>query len=203
MLTHGRCPSRKKETAQSTNNLPEQKPRLEDLPWKEDFDSASEKAAPAKENAAQHTPSNEDLPPDSFNADEAPLPPEPPVHRAEPTPPAQSHAPAQNGDQVLFDGWAEFMDEIYKKDIAIYGVLNGSRGYVRGEYFLIDGKNPTLRQFIKIPTHSKAIKQALYDVTGINYKLGLIKSNAEAKVKRDPLEDLISKASGNVNIEVD
>lgn len=82
-------------------------------------------------------------------------------------------------------------------------MLNGSRGYVRGEYFLIDGKNPTLRQFIKIPTHSKAIKQALYDVTGINYKLGLIKSNAEAKVKRDPLEDLISKASGNVNIEVD
>lgn len=109
----------------------------------------------------------------------------------------------QNGEQVLFDGWAEFMDEIYKKDIAIYGVLNGSRGYVRGEYFLIDGKNPTLRQFIKIPTHSKAIKQALYDVTGINYKLGLIKSNAETKVKRDPLEDLISKASGNVNIEVD
>ena len=109
----------------------------------------------------------------------------------------------QNGEQVLFDGWAEFMDEIYKKDIAIYGVLNGSRGYVRGEYFLIDGKNPTLRQFIKIPTHSKAIQQALYDVTGINYKLGLIKSNAETKVKRDPLEDLISKASGNVNIEVD
>ncbi len=196
-------PEPKKETAQSTNNLPEQKPQLEDLPWKEDFDSVSEKAAPAKENAAQHTPSNEDLPSDSFNADEAPLPPEPPVHRAEPTPSAQSHAPAQNGDQVLFDGWAEFMDEIYKKDIAIYGVLNGSRGYVRGEYFLIDGKNPTLRQFIKIPTHSKAIKQALYDVTGINYKLGLIKSNAEAKVKRDPLEDLISKASGNVNIEVD
>ncbi|UKI22972.1 MAG: DNA polymerase III subunit gamma/tau [Anaerotruncus sp.] len=108
-------PEPKKETAQSTNNLPEQKPQPEDLPWKEDFDSVSEKAATAKENAAQHTPSNEDLPPDIFNADEAPLPPEPPVHRAEPTPPAQSHAPAQNGDQVLFDGWAEFMDEIYKK----------------------------------------------------------------------------------------
>lgn len=116
---------------------------------------------------------------------------------------ASGNPEPQNGEQVLFDGWTEFMDEIYKKDIAIYGVLNGSRGYVRGEYFLIDGKNPTLRQFIKIPTHSKAIKQALYDVTGINYKLGLIKSNAETKVKRDPLEDLISKASGNVNIEVD
>ena len=32
------------------------------------------------------------------------------------------------------------MEEIYKKDIALYGVLSGSAGYTRGEYFLIDSK---------------------------------------------------------------
>lgn len=199
-------PAAEKEK-QPENSAPKQENPADDLPWKTEtapaplaekanvadkgFDSVSanenEKSKVNQEhNSQKHQFAQESPALNQTSGRAAPGNPEP-----------------QNGEQVLFDGWAEFMDEIYKKDIAIYGVLNGSRGYVRGEYFLIDGKNPTLRQFIKIPTHSKAIKQALYDVTGINYKLGLIKSNAETKVKRDPLEDLISKASGNVNIEVD
>lgn len=199
-------PAAEKEK-QPENSAPKQENPADDLPWKTEtapaplaekanaadkgFDSVSanenEKSKVNQEhNSQKHQFAQESPALNQASGRVAPSNPEP-----------------QNGEQVLFDGWAEFMDEIYKKDIAIYGVLNGSRGYVRGEYFLIDGKNPTLRQFIKIPTHSKAIKQALYDVTGINYKLGLIKSNAETKVKRDPLEDLISKASGNVNIEVD
>lgn len=199
-------PAAEKEK-QPENSAPKQENPADDLPWKTEtapaplaekanaadkgFDSVSanenEKSKVNQEhNSQKHQFAQESPALNQASGRVAPGNPEP-----------------QNGEQVLFDGWAEFMDEIYKKDIAIYGVLNGSRGYVRGEYFLIDGKNPTLRQFIKIPTHSKAIKQALYDVTGINYKLGLIKSNAETKVKRDPLEDLISKASGNVNIEVD
>lgn len=199
-------PAAEKEK-QPENSAPKQENPADDLPWKTEtapaplaekanaadkgFDSVSanenEKSKVNQEhNSQKHQFAQESHALNQVSGRVAPGNPEP-----------------QNGEQVLFDGWAEFMDEIYKKDIAIYGVLNGSRGYVRGEYFLIDGKNPTLRQFIKIPTHSKAIKQALYDVTGINYKLGLIKSNAETKVKRDPLEDLISKASGNVNIEVD
>ena len=199
-------PAAKKET-QPENSAPKQENPADDLPWKTEtvpaplaekanaadkgFDSVS-----ANENEKSKVNQEHNLQKHQF-AQESPA-----LNQASGRA-APGNPEPQNGEQVLFDGWAEFMDEIYKKDIAIYGVLNGSRGYVRGEYFLIDGKNPTLRQFIKIPTHSKAIKQALYDVTGINYKLGLIKSNAETKVKRDPLEDLISKASGNVNIEVD
>lgn len=110
--------------------------------------------------------------------------------------------PSAQPEQTVFTQWADFMEEIYKKDIALYGVLNGSGGYIRGEFFLIDSKNPTLRQFIKIPTHSKAIKQALYDVTGVHYKLGLFKRKTEEQEKRDPLEDLISKAQGSVDIDI-
>lgn len=105
-------------------------------------------------------------------------------------------------EQREFAQWADFMEEIYKKDIALYGVLSGSAGYTRGEYFLIDSKNPALREFIKIPTHSKAIKQALYDVTGIHYKLGLFKRKTEESKKRDPLEDLILKAQGSVDMDI-
>lgn len=102
-----------------------------------------------------------------------------------------------------FEYWADFMEAIYKSDIALYGVLNGSKGYVRDEYFLIDSNNSTLNQFIKVPIHSKAIKQALFDVTGRQYKLGLLKKKADNAAKRDPLEDLISKAQGNVDINIE
>lgn len=138
-----------------------------------------------------------------------PLPPqieEPPfpvneIRHEEPVQQAPAHQNEQ--EQVEFTQWAEFMEVIYKSDIAIYGVLNGSRGYIRGEFFLIECKNPTLRQFIKIPTHSKAIKQALFDVTGRQFKLGLFKNKTEHKENRDPLEDLISKAQGNIDIKVE
>lgn len=142
--------------------------------------------------------------------DDIPLPPvvdEPPFsvnEMRQEEPPVQKPVQNQNEqEQVEFTQWADFMEVIYKSDIAIYGVLNGSRGYIRGEFFLIECKNPTLRQFIKIPTHSKAIKQALFDVTGRQFKLGLFKNKTEHKEQRDPLEDLISKAQGNIDIKVE
>lgn len=140
---------------------------------------------------------------------DVPLPPivdEPPfpVNETHVERPSQNSVTNQNEqEQVEFTQWAEFMEVIYKSDIAIYGVLNGSKGYIRGEFFLIECKNPTLRQFIKIPTHSKAIKQALFDITGRQFKLGLFKNKVEHKEQRDPLEDLISKAQGNIDIKVE
>ena len=92
--------------------------------------------------------------------------------------------PAQ-GDtgQYLFEQWDDFMDVIHKQNIALFGVLAGSKGYIRGEYFLIDSP-----------------KQALYDVTGQSYKLGIFKKKATDAPKRDLLEDLIHQAEDNIKI---
>jgi glutamine synthetase len=68
------------------------------------------------------------------------------------------------------------------------------------EYFLIDSPNPTIIQFLKTPTYSKAIKQALYDVTGQSFKLGIFKKKATDAPKRDLLEDLIHQAEDNIKI---
>lgn len=125
----------------------------------------------------------------------------PPIPEAAPQNEPKS-APA-TGAKREFEYWADFMEAIYKSDIALYGVLNGAKAYVRDEYFLLASNNSTLNQFIKIPTHSKAIKNALYDVTGQNYKLGILKKKSDSGEKRDPLEDLIAKAQGNVNINVE
>lgn len=124
-----------------------------------------------------------------------------PVEPTQPAPQQTAPAPSSN-ETVEFMQWGEFMDVLHRTNIPLFGVLNGSKGYVRGEYFLLDSPNPAVRDFIKLPIHSKSIKSALLEVTGTNYKLGLFKRTSEQSApKRDPLEDLINQASGSINIE--
>lgn len=114
--------------------------------------------------------------------------------------PQQTVNTDDSNTQYEFEHWGDFMDVIHKQNIALFGVLAGSRGYIRGEYFLIDSPNPTIIQFLKTPTYSKAIKQALYDVTGQSFKLGIFKKKATDASKRDLLEDLIHQAEDNIKI---
>ena len=132
----------------------------------------------------------------------APVQPEPPVP-PEPAATAPSPAPAADSEQKLFMQWADLMEILHRTDIALFGVLSGSQGYTRGEFFLIDSPNPTIKEFIKISTHAKAIRAALHELTGHNYKLGLFKKKStEQAPRRDPLEDLLSKAREN-NIQIE
>ncbi|WP_308620016.1 DNA polymerase III subunit gamma/tau [uncultured Eubacterium sp.] len=133
---------------------------------------------------------------------------EPPVQEQQPvveTPPVEHKtAPpvANPNETVEFTQWGDFMDVLHRTNIPLFGVLSGSKGYVRGEFFLLDSPNPAVRDFIKLPIHSKSIKAALLEVTGVHFKLGLFKRPAEQSTpKRDPLEDLINQAQGSVNIE--
>ena len=114
--------------------------------------------------------------------------------------PQQTVNTDDSNTQYEFEHWGDFMDVIHKQNIALFGVLAGSRGYIRGEYFLIDSPNPTIIKFLKTPTYSKAIKQALYDVTGQSFKLGIFKKKATDAPKRDLLEDLIHQAEDNIKI---
>lgn len=151
-----------------------------------------------KETTEVIPPEQEDKPfspPVSFN--------EPVMHEAnqEKSIPVQPSVEQNNGTvQQEFDRWAEFMDVIHKNDIALFGVLSGASGYTRGDFFLIDSNNPVVREFIKVPTHSKAIKQALHEVTGKVYKLGLFKRKTSDTEKRDLLEDLITRAQNDIKI---
>lgn len=133
---------------------------------------------------------------------EQPAKEEPPVVE---TPPIE-HKPTQTAldpnETVEFTQWGDFMDVLHRTNIPLFGVLSGSKGYVRGEFFLLDSPNPAVRDFIKLPIHSRSIKAALLEVTGVHFKLGLFKRQTEQSApKRDPLEDLINQAQGSVNIE--
>lgn len=128
-------------------------------------------------------------------AEPAPVVDAPPVER---TP-----APATDSDETVeFMQWGDFMDSIHRNDIALFGVLSGAQGFTRGDFFLLDSPNATIRDFIKIPTHSKAIKRALLEVTGKQYRLGLFKREETQTQKRDPLEDFINQAQNDLNIDL-
>lgn len=138
----------------------------------------------------------------------APTEPEQPAKEEPPvveTPPVEHKTapPAANPNETVeFTQWGDFMDVLHRTNIPLFGVLSGSKGYVRGEFFLLDSPNPAVRDFIKLPIHSKSIKAALLEVTGVHYKLGLFKRQTEQSApKRDPLEDLINQAQNSINIE--
>lgn len=165
-----------------------------------------EEYAPKEEQKPQ--PKAEPTPVSMPEPEPTPVEEEPPVQEQQPvveTPPVEHKtAPpvANPNETVEFTQWGDFMDVLHRTNIPLFGVLSGSKGYVRGEFFLLDSPNPAVRDFIKLPIHSKSIKAALLEVTGVHFKLGLFKRPAEQSApKRDPLEDLINQAQGSVNIE--
>lgn len=120
-------------------------------------------------------------------------------------PPVSEAPPVENEQQVSneprpFEQWAEFMDIIHKTDIALFAVLNGASAMVKGEHFVIDSPNPTIKEFIAIPTHASAIRQAVTELTGVRMKLAVAKKNTAVAQKRDKLEDLINQAQNNIKI---
>ena len=176
---------------------------------------------PAPEIRAQmpEQPETQQAPDDLPPWEDTPLPDAPPVQGqpdvqqpAAVSPQPQVQAPAQppvnqaepDGDgTVPFARWGELLDQIFETDKALYGVLANSKGYVRGDYFLIDSPTPSFSNFIKTDNHLRNLKQAVLAAAGRSYKIGFFKKAEEKKVQRDPLEDLIARASGNVDLHVD
>ncbi len=99
-----------------------------------------------------------------------------------------------------FEQWQDFLNIIHKNDIALFGVLSSASAHIQNEYFVIDSSNPTIKEFIRIPTHFKAIKQAVLEMTGRAYKIAVCKPKTQSGQKSDLLEDLINKAQNNVKI---
>ena len=153
-------------------------------------------------------PKAEPTPEPTPEPEPTPVGEEPPVQEQQPvveTPPVEHKtAPpvSDPNETVEFTQWGDFMDVLHRTNIPLFGVLSGSKGYVRGEFFLLDSPNPAVRDFIKLPIHSRSIKAALLEVTGVHFKLGLFKRQTEQSApKRDPLEDLINQAQNSINIE--
>lgn len=97
-----------------------------------------------------------------------------------------------------FTQWKQVLECIYDLDKPLYGILTQSSAFQRGDFILIDSTNPTLRDFIKIATHNKAVKQAITQVTGQDFRLGLFRrTEGQAQEQQDPLDQLAELAKKN------
>ena len=167
----------------------------------------SETVSPAIEPPVQETePKNEPAPVKTPAVEPEPQPAIEPTNAPvynEPMTISREEAPVepQQKQSVEFDQWAEFMDIIHKTDIALFGVLNGSSASIVGEHFVIDSPNPTIKEFIKISTHAKAIRNAVESLVGRPLKLAVAKKVSKSNQNRDKLEDLINQAMGSVDIK--
>lgn len=107
----------------------------------------------------------------------------------------QGAADVEAGPDQPFLHWKQVMERIFELDKPLFGILTGSRAMQRDDFILIDSPNPTIKDFIKLPAHNKAIKQAIYEVTGNNCRLGIFRRpEAIPQQTEDPLEQLARMA---------
>ena len=157
---------------------------------------------PKPQPKAEPTPEPSPEPEPTSVEEESPVQEQQPVVETPPVEHKTAPPVSDPNETVEFTQWGDFMDVLHRTNIPLFGVLSGSKGYVRGEFFLLDSPNPAVRDFIKLPIHSRSIKAALLEVTGVHFKLGLFKRQTEQSApKRDPLEDLINQAQNSINIE--
>ncbi|MCR4614998.1 MAG: DNA polymerase III subunit gamma/tau [Clostridiales bacterium] len=97
-------------------------------------------------------------------------------------------------ENIPFMQWTEVLDELKQTDMPLAAILQGSQAFVRGEFILIKSQNSTFEQFIRVGSHSSAVKAAVLKISGKKYRLGILKSE-EDQPANDPLAGLINKVN--------
>lgn len=109
--------------------------------------------------------------------------------KAETAAPMQSNA----GETVPFTKWPEVTEKLFAENKSLIAMLTGSSAYIYGNKFLLIKGSPVLELYLKTGEYSKIIKQAVFDVTGKSYSLGVY-NNAPQETEKNPLSDLVSRA---------
>ncbi len=150
-----------------------------------------EKSAPSAENPRESAAKSEPLAPPTAEKS------------AQASTPAESAATrnAQTPTETEFTKWAEALERLSAIDRPLVPHMANSTAVVRGDYLLIQTDNPILGQFLQTGSHANCIVRAVYDVTGVKYKLGIFNHTqsaqgapAKEEPKKDPLADLLNRA---------
>ena len=138
-------------------------------------------------------------------AEESSAPAEPAYEAQKPEQETEPQMPSAEEESIP---WAEVLSELTQLNMPLWGVLNGSSAVIQGDFVLIKSDNPTLSAFIRTGTNARDVKTAIKRVTGRAYRLGLYNGaqsqpQAKPEARKDPLENLISKAKDmGINVDV-
>lgn len=154
------------------------------------------------ENPSQTAAKTEKIPFEEPKNAELSEPPAPFTARTAESPKAsdepQAH-PAAVPTDTEFTKWSEALERLATIDRPLVPHMANSTAIIRGEFLLIKSDNPLLGQFLQTGSHANCIARAVYDVTGVKYKLGIFNTassaaSQKAPEKKDPLADLLNRA---------
>ncbi|MGN0468171.1 MAG: DNA polymerase III subunit gamma/tau [Acutalibacteraceae bacterium] len=135
-------------------------------------------------------------------------PPKQPSAEAQSTAETKENSAASSPQETYeeFLNWPQVLSELAQINKPIWGVLNGSQAYIKNDFVLVKSDNPVFSSFIRTGTNARDVKEAIYNITGKKYRLGIYKQAETPAVKKqkDPLEGLLDKARElgvNINVE--
>ncbi len=107
--------------------------------------------------------------------------------------PAPIPAPI-NDEEAPFTGWGEVLENLLTSCPPLYGVLAQSQAIIKGETLLICTDNELFKELLKQDNNKMMLAQAIRQVAGKNYRLGLRRTTVIQKKKDDPLSQLLTAA---------
>ena len=119
----------------------------------------------------------------------------PPIEEENPPTGEEDTAPQNTSEEESpIAEWSEVLKILAVSCPPIYGVLNGSRAFIKGQYLLIDAHNNMFRAMINgaNATYRDAIRKAAEQVLGQTYKLGPYRASTTDD-SNDPLKALAQK----------
>lgn len=137
--------------------------------------------------------------PEEPKVEEKPQEKAPEENEAKPAPkPTVENA---NGATVPFTKWPEVLDKLFAENKSLIAMLSGSSAFIYNNQILLIKGSPVLEIYLKTGNYSKIIKQAVLDISGRSYSLGVY-TNPKNEESKSPLEALVSKAK-NLGIKVE
>ncbi len=89
------------------------------------------------------------------------------------------------------DVWVSILNELGKSAPLLRGILNNSRAFIEGEFFLVDCENPQFAELMNSSNgrYKEILRRAIETVTARSYKLGPYRKREKAE-SNDPLQAL-------------
>ncbi|MEE1284388.1 MAG: hypothetical protein UHK54_05970, partial [Acutalibacteraceae bacterium] len=122
--------------------------------------------------------------------------------------PTEAAAPA--APEMLPDGelgcWPDIIAELKNLNLPLTSVLYNSTAFVQGNHVVIYTDNPSLMALLKVKNNAIDLRHAIFNITGIKYKIGVksmeqtpeapLPPPEEAPVQADPLAAFLTQAEG-------
>lgn len=134
-------------------------------------------------------------------------PPQANMHAPEPERTQQNAPAAAQAPQTVepFDDWDKVLQELKKRNGALYGAMVESSAYTKGEMMLIACENEMFRTLLRTsPATKESLREAILLVTGSKYNLGPYQADKYKPVeKKETPIDAVLKKAGELNIPIE